>query len=132
MQACGDTAESELAASLAVECNVGGSHHVEEVLVPQLHFDDPPFAFQKCCHCPDALGSLGIRPQIVGQDCKGEDGLLALGLVQAFLSLGDWQHFRAFGWFRCGSAVRAYHGGNASEILNVRVSNSTCHEGNRT
>src|SRR5258708_19048171 len=42
---------------------------------------------------PDALGSLGIRPQIVGQDRKGEDGLLALGLVQAFLSLGDWQHF---------------------------------------
>jgi hypothetical protein len=42
-----DAAKGELATGLAVEDDVSGFHHVEKVLVPQLHLDDPPSAFHR-------------------------------------------------------------------------------------
>ena len=52
--------------SLAVEGDVNGLHHVEEVLVPQLHLDDPPFAdervLRRTLHV--AFRSLGIRTRL--------------------------------------------------------------------
>src|SRR3954468_7537959 len=46
VEAAVDRAEDELAATLAVERDVGGLDQVEEVGVPQRHPDDPPLAEQ--------------------------------------------------------------------------------------
>src|SRR5258708_4052734 len=62
IEAGGDATEEELARSLAVEGNVGGLEHVEEVGAPHLHRRDAPFAFQACSARHDgAAMSLGRR-----------------------------------------------------------------------
>lgn len=44
VEPAGDGAEYELAKSLVVEGDIGGLQHVQKIVVPQLHLDDPPLA----------------------------------------------------------------------------------------
>src|SRR5215217_6589358 len=46
VEAALDRAEDELAATLLIEADVGGLDQIEEVVVPQLHLDNPPLAEQ--------------------------------------------------------------------------------------
>jgi hypothetical protein len=79
MEAAGNATEGEVAAGLAVEGDVGGLHHIEEVLVPQFRPDDPPPAFQRCC-----LGHVDAHKSLIGSDAplvriKSEDRAFAAG-----------------------------------------------------
>src|SRR5258708_12537607 len=69
METAGNTAEGELAANLAVEGDVSGLHHVEKVLVPQLHLGDPPFTDQRALR-----RTLHVASRSLGYPPRSRDG----------------------------------------------------------
>lgn len=63
IESAGHRAEAEFTAARIIEGNVAGTEKVDELLVPQFHLDDPPFAGERVGHVA-ASSSLGNRTRL--------------------------------------------------------------------